>query len=87
MKAKLWLVFFITIAALGSLLFVQRCEIRRQKQFIEMLQLQIESNSGTERAAKNQLETVKKENQTIREKLSSANVELNKTRVALKSAA
>jgi hypothetical protein len=86
MKAKLWVVFFITIAALGSLLFVQRCEIRRQKQFIEMLQLQIESNSGTERAAKNQLETVKKENQTIREKLSSANVELNKTRLALKSA-
>ena len=48
MKKRLWLIFLIASVTLGCLVLAQRREIKRQKQLIEELQLQVENGFGAE---------------------------------------
>ncbi len=87
MKAKLWLaVLLLAGITVCLLLILQRREINRQKQLIETLQLQIENSAGVEQRAKSEFENTRKENQALRQRLTTADIELNRERIGFKNA-
>jgi hypothetical protein len=86
MKTKLWLFFLVLSGALATLLVIREQKGKHQKNLIEQLQLQVERTSGTEREAQRELASIKNENRSLREKLTVADVELNRARLAYKAA-